>query len=213
MTDREKLLDKIRKLKAKADRTENPSEADAFMAGVVRLMEEHAVEQKELDLVRLERTGPTSFRWKMKYYCGWQRSLYEEIAGSFGCCFSYTPGTDLVRTYGKRENAEASVQCHNDVTEQILRYSRVLFPRERGKQRRAEAGLGYGVVDRIREIRSASRSGGKALIMNDKKEAEKFMEMLNPDMKTTVVSQSVTSEFVIGYHNAGAIEVNKQVKK
>jgi hypothetical protein len=210
--DREKLIDKISKLKAKAERTENPSEADAFMAKVVRMMEEHAIEEREL-ATQLQQIGPTTFKWKMKYYCGWQRILYGQIAGSFGCCFTYVPSSDRVTTYGREDRAHASVQCHNDVTEQILRYSRILFPGDRGKQRRAEAGLGYGVGDRIREIRESSRSNGRALILNDEREAEEFLKQLRPDLKTTEVTQSVTTEFVVGYQNAGAIEVNKQVKR
>lgn len=48
MSDREKLLDKVRALLAKAESTEHPAEAEAFLAGAQRLIAAHAIEQGEL---------------------------------------------------------------------------------------------------------------------------------------------------------------------
>lgn len=211
--EREKLIDKIHKLRRKAEGTNNPTEADSFMAKVVKLMEQHAIDDAELNAISVTKVGLTAFRWKMRYYCGWQRDMYLEIAGSFGCCYSFVAKKQEITTYGKEEWALASVECHNDVTEQILRYSRVLFPGDRGKQRRAEAGLGYGVADRIRKIRDASRSNGKALVTNHQREAEEFMEKLHPKMRKAVDRTiSVSTEFAVGYNNAGVIQVQGQVK-
>lgn len=210
MVEREKLVDKIRKLKAKAEGTENPAEADAFMAKVVRMMEEHAVEESELK-TQLARLGPTCFEWNMRYACGWQRMMYKEICGSMGCFYVYTRGTERVKTYGLEDRVKASVSCHEDVFMQIVRYARILFPGDRKKQRRAESGLGIGVAHRISTIRASSKSSGKALILNDEAEARKYAFSCNPNTVATKARYSDTAEFGVGYHNAGAIQVHGQV--
>ena len=75
MNDREKIVDKIRKLKAHAESAEtigSEAEAQAFAAAMQRLMNEHTVTMTDIEFKEYERDEPVD-EWNIDY------SKYDDI--------------------------------------------------------------------------------------------------------------------------------------
>lgn len=86
MTDEQKIADKIRKVLAKAEGTNNPQEAEIFMAKAEALLHEHNLSMLDLnDLDTVDPVGLDRSVLKHRVNDSWMGSLAGAIARYYGC--------------------------------------------------------------------------------------------------------------------------------
>lgn len=94
----EKIIDKVHKLLAKAERTDNPEEAEAFSAKAAELMERHTIDQSMLNRDTGQAAGVTEFLVDVSgaYYIG-LRDFAVHVGNALG--FKV-----LLHSYGKNKS-------------------------------------------------------------------------------------------------------------
>lgn len=160
MTDaaREKIVERIRKLRAKAESEAcTEAEAEVFARRVQEMVAEHSVTEGELDASLRAGEKPTSWCWEMRYACGWRRSLANDVGRLLGVVFTFGSGEAACWT-GRRLSAEAAHEMYHHLETQVLRIAREMYPGQalQGMRRQAEKGLAAGVGMRLQRMRRES---------------------------------------------------------
>lgn len=106
--DREKMIDKIKKLFALAGNNPSEEEAAAAMRKAQELMAEYSISMSEGSEVKYEYTA---FACKHYHNLGFRVPLSQIIAKSFRCKVMLQSNT--IHMFGRKEDAQAAVECFN----------------------------------------------------------------------------------------------------
>lgn len=118
MTDHDKIVDKVRKLKAHAESAQaigNEAEAQAFAAAFQRMLTSHRLEMSDLEFTSFEREQPVEKHWVdytnypgiefKRRRCSWMEDLADVIARAHFCRILVSHGNNSVTFVGKKEDA------------------------------------------------------------------------------------------------------------
>lgn len=212
MTDqRAKILEKIKKIKAKAEGSDNPEEAATFATKMHDMMRDHQVEMAELEL---EVAIYETFEEHQKYFDGWRRELMAACSVTCSVHIVFNTQTKVVGIHGRKENYVACWEMFKWLESEVVRISRVLYPIERAKSRRAQLGLALGVVEKLREHRQKDKDNPALLPMVVERDNVKADFEEHHGVFETAAAPTVrpTVEARIGYQNADQIRIRKEVK-
>lgn len=106
--DREKMIDKIKKLFALAGNNPSEQEAQAAMRKAQKLMAEYSISMSEDSEVKYEYTA---LACKHYHNVGYRVPLSQIIAKSFRC--KPIMRGPIVHMFGRKEDAQAAVECFN----------------------------------------------------------------------------------------------------
>jgi hypothetical protein len=108
VTDREKLLDRVRKLHAKAESARalgNDAEALAFAAGVQKMLAKYRLDMSELEMQTFERLEPIDKSYvygdKRKARVAWAELLASVVARAHYCRILVVSGSDTIVLVGR----------------------------------------------------------------------------------------------------------------
>jgi Protein of unknown function (DUF2786) len=121
MTDRERIIDRIQKLKRHAESAEgigNQAEAEAFAQAFKRLLDDHKIEMTDLEFEQMEREEPVD-RYPIDYRkypdirlrsnrVGWIEKLAGVIARAHFCRIMVTPGSSRITLVGRKTDAQVA---------------------------------------------------------------------------------------------------------
>jgi hypothetical protein len=212
MENREKLIDKISKIKRKAEGTDNIAEQEIFLEKMVQLMNQHGISDTELrGQVVTRKIGFTQF--DAKYTDRWRIDLMISCGILCGTIPLFKGSVFLI--YGQDQNCEATIEAYNWIHDQIRKIARSLYPHDRSKYRKAQHGLQIGVSGKISDIMEKMGKGpdGKT----DSKlpmvlEHENVQSYLDENVSFTIRKDrdiKVDSAMVTGYNNADQVQVRK----
>lgn len=175
MTEREQLIEKIRKLRAKSqDSSTTEQEAAAFAAKVRELMDAHSVEDHEL--LEKEETEFSTVVYEPKYSDPWRRMLLSAVCALYGCFVVRNTRQEVKngRVVTKVSFEVSGIEYRIDIAREMFEYlceTTVRLAREYSPVRRTrldfERGCGERLKERIREMRddnqNSQTSGSTAL--------------------------------------------------
>ena len=191
--DKTKIAAKIAALLAKAEGTDNPFEADSFMAKVNELLEEHQIEMFEIramagkdnDPIGKEKGG-TNLYASIK----WARDVAGALARYYGCrMIHWKRGNHFVYEISGRESARTTFELMLPfVISQVKVQARRLNERHVGYQSLSvwEREVGQALFSRIWDLIPAAENhraelSSKALVPVDDLQA--FMDEQYPNLK------------------------------
>lgn len=215
MSDREKVIDRIRKLRALAeDGSVNNEEAAAAAAmKMAKLMQEHAVQEHELaDPASLERVGHD---FQQKYFDQWRRWLIGECALTCGAKPIYfrKARPPFVRVYGRPTACLATWEMFKFIEGQVVRISREMYSVTKD-QRQAQKGLALGVAEKLHDHRQADQDNPANLpVVLEAEMAEEAAFEAEPSLRT-MKKKAVkwTYEAENGRRNADRVNLREILK-
>ena len=216
MTDT--IVEKIRKLRDKAQGTEGPESA-SFWAKVNELMAEHHVTQDQLDVEAKIDLGAGIV--KITAINAWREDLLGEISELCGCACSFSRSQKTVMLTGRQFAIESAVETFGFIEKQILIIARRLYPGKAQKERRrAEKGLAMRVCIKIRDSRRYDLSR-QLPVSQAFEEARIFMHDL-ADVSIETDEQlaarikrekkHISKEMAVGYGHGDMVKLRGEVK-
>lgn len=211
--ERSKLIDKISKIKRKAEGTDNIAEQEIFLEKMIQLMNAHGISDTDLrgqDVTRM--IGFTLF--DAKYTDRWRVDLMVSCGYMCGTVILWRGSQFSI--YGNDENAAATIESYNWIHDQIRLIARALYPHDRSKYRKAQQGLQLGVDQKIRAIMQKMGSGPdgktdtKLPMVREYDNVRSYVEE-NVAHKTRRDTEiKVDGALVNGYMNADRVQVRKK---
>lgn len=179
-----KIIERIRKVLAKAEGTDNAAEAEMLMAKVNQMLEEHNFSM--LDLATLETDDPigtTKKTSKFRNNDGWMRVLAAQVAQYYGCQAiigydPYTKHTKYIHITGRESNRVTFEVMMPYIKAQVVKAGRMLhrdephrYTSERMGARHVANALSFRIARMIREKEAQEKSrvatGQRALVPVD----------------------------------------------
>lgn len=204
----ESIVDKIRKLKAKAEGTNNPHEAEAFAQKAAQLMEEYRVEVAQLEI------GSTDY--EMVEWTPWQLYEYDRL---LMIALARTCGVKLVssgKTYyllGRQLAIDTCMDLYDFITEQMTRMAFAAYKKTR-EQRSYCEGIAIGVSEKLHQ-RAAEflQSESRALVVQDDDRLTEFKNQQFPNLRKgqPIRVKSNTEEFHRGYHDHKSVRLSREI--
>lgn len=192
MDSKESVMDKVQKLLAKANGTDNQAEAEAFFAKAAQLMTQHGIEQHELKSAEEKAAGPKVEEVSMEGAWSTERPSHLYVRQILRACFNVTVlkykkwGADggKVNTYtviGERADCEFAIYAFMSLEHTFNRLWRARL-RQFGAERlpRSERngyfdGLRLGFIHAWRKAREAEmqrmNAQSYAIVLVDKDKA------------------------------------------
>lgn len=200
-----KILDKIRKLKAKAENTDFEGEGQVFMEKVQELMLKH-----NLDLAAIETSGEGSVKGDVQQGGGLETNRRSEWEGRllstisyYNLCKAYAITSRETKTktwyvVGRPHNVEFVQELHEFVVEQLKRACKLALHEARGTEgvrnpnsfRRsffegAELAVGARLAEQQRARMRHAGPTSQELVRSETADIEKFLDALfGGNMKT-----------------------------
>jgi hypothetical protein len=217
--DREKLIDKIRKIKRKADGTSSEAEAHTFLQKMSVMMEANGITMAELKEKDMNHGFGFSI-YNLRYSDAWRKNLMwasAKLCGCVGVHMGSMEGTQF-KIFGRPENVEIAVETYVYMHDQIRAIARSLYGSDRKQYIEAQKGLSFGVQVKINEIMQKAMKEGAEGAIDTKvpmivehqvvRDFVKAAMSLKP-AKTRFISG--TPAFYNGLNNAGRVDVRKVV--
>jgi hypothetical protein len=160
-----KLLERIRHLLQKAERTTFPAEAEAFMSKAQALMAEHSIERAMLDRDLDDGEGATSLRIYLDDpYASAKHELVSAVARANRCRVVYCPDLGFDAVFGFPHDLAAVELLHTSLLVQATAAMTAQGPvkdargRSRTRSFRASflVGFAHRIGERLREAQAAS---------------------------------------------------------
>ncbi len=235
MTEHEKILDKIRKLKALANPDQNTSDNEIASALEIarKLMLEHGINESEttINIPNEELGGGTCFDLGTKNKQAWWISLAGAVGEYLDCKFflrqSRINGISLV-FYGPKDQAESAAYIFESVYKQVWNLSTAykpsscLFYGDRGyskvAHREYREGLSNGLYERCKRIkeeeqRSAQASQITALAIRSEDIADNWLSKNIGKLKNANYRPNRTAtgdqHYAKGFKDSDNLELNK----
>ena len=223
--DKEKLLDKIRKLLALGE-SPNEHEASSAIAKAQELLEKYNLTMAEVG--SKEDSEPELIECQVETdYSDWQANLYNCVAKSNYCTIIVTPSHNKIHVIGRYVNVVASIELAQWLVQQFDRialsdvmrnYKTMLlepYPHKNPESKKVYKegfmrGLVKNVSDRLKsDIASRQTVTTNALVVRLQEEAYEFMRKLHP--RTTTVSTNVrySSGYTNGYNAGGQVSLTR----
>lgn len=217
MTDRDKILDKIRKLRDLAEGEGNLNNEEAManaMRKMAELMHKHAVEEHELDDVGNLERGPSDF--EQKYFDQWRRWLIGECALTCGAhpIFYRKSRPAFVRIYGRPAACEATWIMFKFIEKQIVRISREMYSSTKDS-RACQKGLALGVTERLHQHREMDESNPAHLpVVQEHKMSEAAMREAETGVRKIKSRKNMqwSAAAQNGLNNADRVQLREEVK-
>lgn len=208
MTNIETIADKIAKLLAKAERTDNDAEAEAFFAKAAQLQAQHEIDQSMIDAARGNDANPVE---KMQFMC---KGSYAKahmyallgMAKAMGMKGFYVPGSSTIKVVivGHKRDLVDLETLWSSILIQMARGAKRYIngwkldrwdftPSERyNAQRSYMVGFGDGVAEILRRVRQdaareleAVQGPGVGLVLVKKAEVVKHaFDTMYPNLKS-----------------------------
>lgn len=213
MNDREKIVDRIRKLRLKADDgAVGAEEAAVFAQKASKIMEEYMVTDDELAKAEGREVGVDGYVYDMPGMSEGRISLIGGIGSMFSVASVYNGSFmgDKIALVGRRMNCDAVYEVYQRILKDILDEADRLFPNKIARDRYSQ-GLMYGVARRCLNMRVPGADSNLPMVVEMKK-VEEFLEQngIKKEVKS-VEPQSIEEYF--GMMNADMIEIHKTVDK
>lgn len=211
MTTNDKIADKVRKLLAKANGTNNEAEAAAFAAKAQALMVEHNLQMSDVEMKEEALIGVEHLRFEFKDNYPWTRQLASAVAGYYMCGFYYMGRTNTFVLLGRPSRTEVAKMMFEYLFTTSRRLGRAYS--NVGSIRNAfERGCGIGLANRLRVLTAKAKgepdkSGLPALYQGAEAEIADFMNTLR--RKSSVSKTGVG--FHAGQSAANNVSLNTQV--
>lgn len=205
MTDAptEAMLTRIRGLLAKAERTDNPHEADAFSAKAAELMARYAIDRMMLGDMRTQRTvGKTMLSVEEPYGMA-KLVLLNQVAKAWDCSVMATKArnrstgekTLVASLYGSPDALVAVEALYTSLLVQAARQIQTVRGLTSGDTRSLRQGFMIGFAEAAGERVAAARSGvisetpGASLVLADaKSQADAALRAEHPRLASASVS-------------------------
>lgn len=217
--EREKLIDKIRKIQRKAEGTTSAAEADTFLDKMSKLMEENGISMA--DLKEKDLTHGFGFSiYNLNYSDAWRKSVMFAVARLCGCVAILQMGQDKtpMKIYGRPENVEIAVETYIYIHKQIQQICRSLYPGDRKSYLQAQKGIAHGVQVKIHNIMQTMMSEAAAGSVDTKVPMVIESQIVGDFIKRTTNTvplkmrlTAVTAASIVGYHAADRVDVRKKV--
>lgn len=215
MTEREKLIERVRKLRAMAEdgSIHNETAAAAAAQKMAALIQEHAIEEHELGRsAEADRPGSD---FEQKYFDQWRRWLLGECALACGSKPIYyrKARPPFVRIYGRPEYSAATWEMFKFIEGQIVRISREMYSVTK-QQRQAQKGLALGVCELLQEHRNRDQENPARLpVVLEADMAEQAMRDSEEGV-TAIKRRPVkwTSAAENGRQNADRVQLREHVR-
>ncbi len=215
-TDRTKLIEKLRKLKTKAeDAGCTEQEAMTFAGKLSDMMREHMVSMAEVEAA--EEAERLAREEGMKYMDAWRRSILGSVALTCGCYVLFDTRNKSVELFGRPLNVEAMWEMYQFIEKQIVQISRDMYPGQQKYSRQAQKGLGIGVCGKLREHRDQDQANPANLPVVQEQEASQGFaedEMGKRGMRITTMKRRSMRDSVAlqeGIRNAGRVQLRQEV--
>jgi len=212
MSERDKIIDKIRRLQeVTVENGASPEEAESFAAKAAEMMARHAVDQSEI-------TAPPEHKMdirEVKYLNPWRRDLLEAIARVCFVQVLYSRGTCDVTLVGRPLNIEAFYEMFRFIERQCVEIARDLFPGsdQRKAQRRAEGGLAAGVTKKLFQHHMKNADALLPVVQELKAAKAAMDDIIGADNIAPLKEPErvITQEFVHGAQHADRIKLREDI--
>lgn len=215
IVSKERLIDKIRKLRRKAEGTDNEHEAAAFAAAADRLIRESGVLEEEL-----RETDPDSWAqriserrwrgWPDKRFRQWQGDLASYLARNCGVAFFWTDGRPTA--YGPPGMTEVWLEQYEFLHDQIERLLALQFL-DATESHSAGLGMVATVISKIEQSKTYAASGARALVAQTHEQARKKAESVF-NLRTTRVAHLNTDGnlYHTGVHLGRTVQIRRETE-
>jgi hypothetical protein len=216
----DKIVDKIRKLKAKAEGTSNEAEAEVFNQKVQELMHQHNITHLGVETDRIQKdTGSI-------YSDAWRQHLVIAISEANFCSPMMS---ERLRPNGRKynqlgflgsaDNVEAAMTQYHILENTVVNMAKVYSP-HRAQRLSYERGMGSRLATRVRERHRAamaqeqtSGGGGLPAVVNQEKHLnEKYMEDKNFRRRDTAQHKKTDYHMARGYVDGDRVNMEDQLK-
>lgn len=211
ISERENIIERIKKLKAKADNSASTeSEAEMFAAKVTALMEEHAILQSELG----ESPEHMKQEYIMKSVRVWKRDLMEVCAYTTFCqvvFFGYG-NNNKIELVGRPLNIQACISMYEFIVKQIEHIGRRTYPDSNKDAMNVMSGVVEGVGYKIAKSRQTTQDSKLPVIQEfeaSKEATHKFYPEIKPKLE---LPRERTMQHVQGNILAEDVKLFNEVK-
>lgn len=220
MEAREKLIDKVRKIRAKAH-SEGATEAEAklFLEKMMALMNDHCITEEELR---------DDVEWKvdhvyfdLKYTDRWRINLMQMCAMLAGCvAYQIIQEPKKMKVFGKRLSCEATIEMYDHLLGQVRSIAKDMYPRDTTKKRQAYTGLTMGLGVKVMEMvnvhnAAAGTNAGYDMslpVIQEHKRVEEYVERTSRLRERDARSQKITPAVISGYQASDRVQIRRNVK-
>jgi hypothetical protein len=190
-----KLMERIKKVKALADRADNVHEAAAAASMLSNLLMNHQLSMRDIESADVRSRYVQEDR-RTGYQRQWARSLYAVIARNNFCEIVYYPRSDKVSVVGEPDNIETTQQMYDWLKIELFRL--------------AESGWlndGKGSIDKIR----TNVWGEPVYVKRTSAKQWKNSFLLGAVHETDKILRAQRQQFV-NVNNASALVIDKQAE-
>lgn len=215
--DRDKVIDKIQKLRAVATGGGTEEEMMSFAAKAAKLMADWDIAEEELIEAGVSSTpGVGCSLVTIKYINPWRRAIVGELAQMCSCYALFVKGTTTVEVWGRPEKRNIFEELFQDLEKQVVLVARKLYPGDHTRARRAESGLGFAVANKIHQswsYQNAEIHGLKALVVQELAQGEEAARGRGGKITSgRPLVMRPGEEFAAGAEAASLITIHKGVK-
>lgn len=224
-----KLIDKIRALKAKAEKTDNEHEAAAFAAKVQELLTKHNLHISDVEIDDEEQEDMERVTYDPRYTDPWRRVLCGATARLYMCDIYMDYMWDdkkqktktVVVFVGRPHNIVVAQEMFEYLVATTLRLAREYGRGDRKAQLGFERGCGLRLADRMEALRAEQTRGTPkrdvagnpgnlpALYMDEAEQIAKIFEGLG--LKTKSNRTKLNGHSAAGAEAAEGVSLNTQV--
>lgn len=215
------VIDKIRKLKAKAEGTDNEAEAELFNAKMQELMAKHNITHLGVETDRVHRDTDSI------YSDPWRQQLICAIAEANFCApMMYERRRPNGRLYrqlgfvGSEANVEAALAHYNILERTVLNMSKV-YSHIRAQRLSYERGMGIRLAQRVADRHRAAMAqqrqthggggGLPAVIDQENHLNEQYLRDKNTRKQKTGKHQKTDHHTRKGYHDGNRVNMEDQI--
>jgi hypothetical protein len=216
----DKIVDKIRKLKAKAEGTSNEAEAEIFNQKVQELMHQHNITHLGVETDRVQKdTGSI-------YSDAWRQHLVTAISEANFCSAMMSERRrpngrkyNQLGFLGSADNVEAAMAQYHILEKTVVNMAKAYSP-HRAQRLSYERGMGTRLAVRVVERHRAAMaqeqpSGGgglPAVVDQEQHLNEKYMEDRNFKRRKSTQHTKTDHHTVRGYRDGDRVNMEDQLK-
>jgi hypothetical protein len=218
MTDKEKIVDKIRKLLALSE-SSNEHEAMLAMENANKLLMKHNLEMSdvnEVDINEMIEDDIMSGGRLMSY----KTSLISSIMRLNNCeivVHNRTRGQKIVKALGKKHNIQVSISMYEYL---VSTMEKIIKKEKCGNANSFRIGFAHSINQKVNEIikernkkQNEFDEACTALVVVEKELVKKFMKEKYPNIRTTITKSSIVdhASYSAGRTAGQAVSLNSQI--